>query len=287
MLEHRARRDRQTRPPRPAHQLDRHDAVAAKLEEVVLDADPRKPQHLGKQPAQHRLLRVARRTLHSAPTTAPAQAAHGGRACRSASAADDPAPRSQTAPCAPAARRDSAARSRRASSSTAAPRRRHHIANQPRLAAPAHPSRATTTACDTPPAAAAQPRSRQARSGTRAASPARPHGPKTPAPRPNATAPGPRSGTSASQPRHRAMRVRHKPLRRQTRTPQITPRKTQHPRCKARQQHPKEQAQDNRPEHKHDNSADGRPIGTCSAADHRSQQRWPWTKRCIPLGHIH
>ena len=40
--------------------------MPAKLEEVVLDADPRKPQHLGKQPAQQRLLRVARRPLHMA-----------------------------------------------------------------------------------------------------------------------------------------------------------------------------------------------------------------------------
>ena len=52
MLEHRPRRQHKPRPPRPAHQLDRHDAVAAKLEEVVVDADPLDPQHLGKQPAQ-------------------------------------------------------------------------------------------------------------------------------------------------------------------------------------------------------------------------------------------
>ena len=49
------RRQRKPRPPRPAHQLDRHDAVAAKLEEVVVDADPLDAQHLRKQRAQHRL----------------------------------------------------------------------------------------------------------------------------------------------------------------------------------------------------------------------------------------
>ena len=55
MLEHRPRRDRKPGPARPAHQLDRHDAVAAQLEEVVVDADPLDAQHLGEQPAQHRL----------------------------------------------------------------------------------------------------------------------------------------------------------------------------------------------------------------------------------------
>ena len=57
------------------------------------------------------------------------------------------------------------------------------IADQP-PARRAPSSRATTTACDTPPAAAARPRSRQAQSGSRAASPARPPAPGTPAPRP-------------------------------------------------------------------------------------------------------
>ena len=65
MLEHRPRRQQKPRPPCTAHQLDRHDAVAAKLEEAVLDADPFDPQHLGKQPAQQRLLRRARRTVRT------------------------------------------------------------------------------------------------------------------------------------------------------------------------------------------------------------------------------
>ena len=55
MLEHRPRRDQQSRPARPAHQLDRHDAVAAEREEVVVDPDALEPQHLGKQRAQHLL----------------------------------------------------------------------------------------------------------------------------------------------------------------------------------------------------------------------------------------
>ena len=63
MLEHHPRRERQPRTPRPAHQLDRHDAVAAKLEEVVVDPDPLHTQHLGEQPAQHCLLRRPRRAL--------------------------------------------------------------------------------------------------------------------------------------------------------------------------------------------------------------------------------
>ena len=43
MLEHRARGDDEPRLARPAHQLDRHDAVAAEREEVVVDADLLKP----------------------------------------------------------------------------------------------------------------------------------------------------------------------------------------------------------------------------------------------------
>ena len=61
------------------------------------------PQHLGKQRAQDRLLRRARRTMRLPDDDqAPAPAARAGRACRSASAAADPAPRAPTAPCSPA-----------------------------------------------------------------------------------------------------------------------------------------------------------------------------------------
>ena len=90
------------------------DAVAAEREEVVVDADLLQPQHLGKQRAQHLLLRRARRR---APPSAsdPAPAAHAGRACRSASAAARPEPQTPTAPCSPAGSRQACARSAAAS----------------------------------------------------------------------------------------------------------------------------------------------------------------------------
>src|SRR4029079_4554427 len=50
----------------PADQPRRQQRMPAKLEEVVLDPDPRKPQHLGKQFEQQRLLRRARRTTRTA-----------------------------------------------------------------------------------------------------------------------------------------------------------------------------------------------------------------------------
>ena len=46
-----------------ADQPRRQQRVAAEREEVVVDADPRQPQHLGKQRAQQLLLRRARRPL--------------------------------------------------------------------------------------------------------------------------------------------------------------------------------------------------------------------------------
>ena len=64
MLEHRPRRDQKTRLAGPAHQLDRHDAVAAERKEIVVNADPLNPEHLGKQPAQDLLLRRPR-TAHN------------------------------------------------------------------------------------------------------------------------------------------------------------------------------------------------------------------------------
>ena len=114
-------------------------------------------------------------------------------------------------------------------------RRRHHIADQP-LAARAVPPRDHRGLRHARLPQPAPPRSRPARSGTRAASPARPRGPGTPARRPTATAPGPRSGTSGCP--AGAVRVGDKPLRRQRRTVQIAPRQTRRPRCTARPQHP-------------------------------------------------
>ena len=64
MLEDRARGDEQARLARPAHQLDRQDAVAAQLKEIVVNADLGKPENLGKQRTQQFLLRRARRTQH-------------------------------------------------------------------------------------------------------------------------------------------------------------------------------------------------------------------------------
>ena len=68
MLKHRPRRDHQTRLARAAHQLDRDDAVAAKLKEIVVNPNPPQPQHFRKQPTQDLLLRRARPApLHRAP----------------------------------------------------------------------------------------------------------------------------------------------------------------------------------------------------------------------------
>ncbi|MBY8848593.1 hypothetical protein K7G98_08410, partial [Saccharothrix sp. MB29] len=50
--EHVARGQVQTGLPRPGHQLDGQDRVAAHREEVVLDADPLRAQHLGPDPGQ-------------------------------------------------------------------------------------------------------------------------------------------------------------------------------------------------------------------------------------------
>ena len=48
MLKHRPRRDHQTRLARPAHQLDRDDAVATKREEIIVNPNPLNPQYLRK-----------------------------------------------------------------------------------------------------------------------------------------------------------------------------------------------------------------------------------------------
>ena len=220
MLEHHPRRQQQPRPPRPAHQLDRHDAVAAKLEEVVVDADPLNPQNLGKQPAQQRLRGRPRRPVRPQRHNAPAQAAHAGRACRSASAAAHPAPRSQTAPCSPAAPAASAARSP-ATSSAAPDSRQPH--SRPAAAPPEPSPRHTTAAGDTPgcetSAASISPGSiRNPRSFTCAS--ARPRNSSTPSDRHRA-----RSPVRYIRPPAAAMRVRNKPLRRQPSPLQIAPRK--------------------------------------------------------------
>ena len=132
----------------PADQPRRQQRVPAELEEVVVDADPLDPQHLGKQRAQDRLLR--RRAAHAAAPPAT-------NLRRRQRTPVELAVRRQRQPLQHHDRRrhhvvrqaaaDSAARSPAASS--AAPAGRHHIAHQP-LAAPRRRPRATTAACDTP-----------------------------------------------------------------------------------------------------------------------------------------
>ena len=195
MLEHRPRREQQPRPPRPAHQLDRHDAVAAQLEEVVVDPDPLDA------PAPRQTARTASPPAPSAaraappPAAAPAPAARAGRACRSASAADDPAPRSQTAPCGPASCRRQRGTQRRDVERRA--RRRHHIAHQP-LAAPAR----ILAAPPPPPATPRLPQQHRLDLARLDPEPAQLHLRVRPPQKLQhavaATAPGPRSGTSGS-----------------------------------------------------------------------------------------
>jgi hypothetical protein len=59
-LEHLAGRDRDPGPAGSADQLDRQDAVAAEVEEVVVDADTVDPEDLGEDPAERRLPAVTR-----------------------------------------------------------------------------------------------------------------------------------------------------------------------------------------------------------------------------------
>ena len=197
MFKHRPRRDHQALLARTAHQQDRQDAVAAQREEAVVDADTLQPEHLGEQAAQHLLLRRTRRT--------PLRRRRLRR--RQGPSIDLAARRQWQTLEHHECRRHHVIRQTRAD--MRAQRRGiehlvrspHHIGDQPLAAR--RSSRTTTAACATcRDGAAAPPRSRPARSGNRAASPDRPHGPGTPAPRPAASAPGPRSGTSAPpQPR--------------------------------------------------------------------------------------
>ena len=218
MLEHRARRDDQPRLAGPAHQLDRHDAVAPEREEVVVDADPLHPQHLGKQCAQHVLLRRARPAPHARREVRRRQRlavelAVGGQR--------QPLQNHQC--------------------------RRHHVVGEaatqmrpqcrrhPQPDRPPQPHRPPAACCPacppapSPPpaprshAAPAPPRSRQAQCGTRAASPGCRHAPESPKPRP----PPARQIPSPVHPApRRPKRIGHKPLRRQARATQIAPRQS-------------------------------------------------------------
>ena len=258
MLKHRTRRDHKTGLPRPAHQLDRDDAVAPKRKEVVVDARPAprpEPQHkarTGSPPAASAAPRRAARTAD-----APAQAAPDGRACRSASAATAPAPQSQTAPCSPAAAHPDA---------RAAPTHPDHARppqpHSPPAAAPAATScRATTAACDTPPcrssAASISPGSiRKPRSFSCWS--ARPTNSSTPSERHRARSPLRYIRLPAT-----AMRVRHKPLRRQPKPPQIAPRQTRARNVKLPRNPRRHRLQPSRPIH----------TPACSRSDGRSAEQ--------------
>ena len=84
-----------------ADQPRRQQRMAAEREEVVIDADPFEPQHVGKQPAQ-RSLRAACAGRAASRRVPRVPARPAGRACRWSSEAARPAPRRPTAPCSPA-----------------------------------------------------------------------------------------------------------------------------------------------------------------------------------------
>ena len=175
------------------------------------------PQHLRKQRAQDLLLRRARRPPQRLRRAAPAPAARAGRACRSASAATDPAPPAPTAPCSPAA---PAAHMRRNTTAAKSPPSAAQPPPHSRPAAvrPAHPP--------APPPPPATPRLPQQYSLDLARldpEPAQLHlriGPpqklQHPVRTPPRQVPGPVHPAAPARP----IRVGHKPLRRQTRTPQ-------------------------------------------------------------------
>ena len=207
--------------------------------------------------------------MRRAPTQAPAQAAPGGRACRSASAAAAPAPQSPTAPCSPAG------------SATAPHEAPQHQASRP----PPHP--AGPRPHSRPAAAAARPPS-CARHHRRLRHPSLPQQhsldlarldpepaqlhlrvratQKLQHPVRHATAPGPRSGTSATR----------RPANRHAGPPQTAPPSAPHasdspapaqrPRCTARPQRPPAPAQD-QPSRTYARVFQiGRPIGTSARA---------------------
>ena len=98
MLEYRPRRDLKPRLARPAHQLDRHDAVAAQRKKTVVNADPRNAKNLGIQRAQNLLLRRPRQPNNLRRQIRRRQRATVKLAVR-LSAATTPKPQTRTAPC--------------------------------------------------------------------------------------------------------------------------------------------------------------------------------------------
>ena len=98
MLEYRPRRDLKPRLARPAHQLDRHDAVAAQRKKTVVNADPRNAKNLGIQRAQNLLLRRPRQPNNLRRQIRRRQRATVKLAVR-LSTATTPKPQTPTAPC--------------------------------------------------------------------------------------------------------------------------------------------------------------------------------------------
>ena len=142
----------------------RQQRMAAECKEVVVDADALDTQHLGKQRAQHLLLRRARCAQDPGQQIRRRQAPRG-RACRSASAAAAPAPPS---------RRHHVVGKALARAGRAAPprrrcdRRRNHIGHQPLVARlvlaapsppPAQPPHARRSAASISPGSMRKPRS--------------------------------------------------------------------------------------------------------------------------------
>ena len=214
----------------------------------------------------------ARRAPHRRASD-PAPAAPCGRACRSASAADAPAPRTPPAPCSPAGCGPRCARS---VAHRAPDRRRHHIGHQPlvaRLILARNHRRLRHRTND----ASAPPRSRQAQCGSRAIFTCCRHGPRksrTPSARQRAKIPG---------------AVHPAPRRHQTDPPQTAPPSAQNasdnpapvplPQCKAPPQPPPVLAQVHRPIHKHACSRSDadrrRSCAPCRQGSHHSGlQSW-------------
>ena len=238
-----------SRPPRPAHQLDRHDAVAAKLEEVVVDADPRQPQHLGEQLAQDRLLRRPRRSMRRCRRKLRLRQRAAVELAVRRQRQTAPAPPAPPAPCSPATAAPARPK-RQHASGTAAPAAADHIADQPLAAGPSvarnhnglrHARLPQQHRLDL---ARLDPEPAQLDLRVRAAQKLQ-HAVGTP----------PRQVPGPVHPRTRPATAARHAGRPQTAPPSAprasdSPAPDQPPRCKARRQHPPAQAQGQRPAHR-------------------------------------
>ena len=77
-----ARPTQQTGGPGPGHHLHRQDAVAAEVEERVVDPDPFEPEDLGVDAGQDLLDRVGRGAVLIGVAGTPVRAGRGCRVCR-------------------------------------------------------------------------------------------------------------------------------------------------------------------------------------------------------------